>query len=167
MVSTALEAGITVVNPLLLGLVIDKGIIPHRIRDLVEFSILIAALGVLGAFAMYLQAWSSARVGQGVVLSLRTKVFAHVQRQPLAFFTRAQTGSLVSRLNTDIIGAQQAITSLLSQTLATTVTLALVLIVLFSLSWEITVVAFVVIPLFLAPSKMVGRGLQRLARELM
>jgi len=167
MVFTTLDAGITVVNPLLLGILIDKGIIPHQIPDIVTFSILIAALGLLGAFTMYCQACSSARIGQGVVLSLRTKVFAHVQRQPLAFFTRAQTGSLVSRLNTDIIGAQQAITSLLSQTLATTVTLALVLIVLFSLSWEITVLALVVIPLFLALVRMVGRRVQRLAREQM
>src|SRR5258708_36462646 len=152
MVSTALEAGITVVNPLLLGLVIDKGIIPHRIRDLVEFSILIAALGVLGAFAMYLQAWSSARVGQGVVLSLRTKVFAHVQRQPLAFFTRAQTGSLVSRLNTDIIGAQQALTSTLVSVVSSTMQLILVLAAMFYFSWLVTVIALVLIPMFLIPA---------------
>jgi ATP-binding cassette, subfamily B, bacterial len=167
MIFTALNAGITVVSPLLLGIVIDSGIIPHRLSDIIGFSILIAALGVVNAFAMYFQEWSSARIGQGVVLSLRTKVFAHVQRQPLAFFTRAQTGSLVSRLNTDVVGAQQAVTTLLAQSLSTGLTLALALAVLFTLSWEITVVSLLVIPLFLIPVKLVGRRLQRLLREQM
>ncbi|MGD0245010.1 MAG: ABC transporter ATP-binding protein [Streptosporangiaceae bacterium] len=167
MVFTALDAGIVVANPLLLGIVIDRGIIPRRLADIVEFSALIAALGMVDAFAMYFQAWSSARIGQGVVLDLRAKVFAHVQRQPLAFFTRVQTGSLVSRLNTDVVGAQQAVTSLLSQTLSTGLTLALALAALFTLSWEITVVALLVIPLFLIPARLVGRRLQRLTREQM
>ena len=167
LVFTALDSGISITNLLLLGVVIDRGILPHRIPVLIEFSTLIAILGVVDAFAMYFRAWASARIGQGVVLDLRTQVFAHVQRQPLGFFTRAQTGSLVSRLNTDVVGAQQAVTSLLAQTLSTVVTLALALAALFSLSWEITVVALVVIPLFLIPAKVVGRKLQRLAREQM
>jgi ATP-binding cassette, subfamily B, bacterial len=164
---TALNAGITVANPLLLGIVIDRGILPHRLSVLIVLSAAIAALGLLEAVSMYLQAWSSARIGQGVLLNLRTKVFTHVQQQPLAFFTRSQTGSLVSRLNTDVVGAQQAVTSLLSQTLSTIVTLALVLAALFALSWQITIVALVVIPLFLIPARLVGRRMQRLARETM
>jgi ATP-binding cassette, subfamily B, bacterial len=164
---TALNAGITVANPLLLAVVIDRGILPHRFAVLIALSLVIVALGLLEVVAMYLQAWSSARVGQGVLLNLRTKVFTHVQQQPLAFFTRSQTGSLVSRLNTDVVGAQQAVTSLLSQTLSTIVTLALILAALFVLSWQITIVALVVIPLFMIPARLVGKRMQRLAREQM
>jgi ATP-binding cassette, subfamily B, bacterial len=164
---TALNAAITVANPLLLAIVIDRGILPHRFAVLIALSLVIVALGLLEAVAMYLQAWSSARVGQGVLLNLRTKVFTHVQQQPLAFFTRSQTGSLVSRLNTDVVGAQQAVTSLLSQTLSTIVTLVLILAALFALSWQITIVALVVIPLFMLPARLVGRRMQRLAREQM
>ena len=98
-------------------------------------------MGLLDAAANYLQAWSSSTIGQGVVLNLRTQVFRHVQQQPLAFFTRSQTGSLVGRLNTDVIGAQQAVTTLLSQTLSMVLTLALTLSALFALSWRITVIA--------------------------
>jgi ATP-binding cassette, subfamily B, bacterial len=164
---TALDACTTVVQPLLLGMVIDRGIVPRRLGVLITLSLIMAGLGVAGAVASYLQAWTSARIGQGLVLNLRTQVFNRVQQQPLAFFTRAQTGSLVSRLNTDIIGAQQAITTLLSQTLSTLLTLALVLSALFVLSWQITLVALVVIPLFLFPGKAIGKRLQRLARENM
>lgn len=162
---TALDSGITVVNPLLLGVIIDRGIVPHRIGVLVVLSLTIVALGLLDALAIYLQAWASAKVGQGLVLNLRTQVFKHVQQQPLAFFTRSQTGSLVSRLNTDVVGAQQAVTTLLSQTLSTVLTLALTLSALFTLSWQITVIALVVIPIFVFPGKLIGKRLQRLTRE--
>jgi ATP-binding cassette, subfamily B, bacterial len=164
---TALDSGITVANPLLLGIVIDRGIIPRRLDVLIELSLAIAVLGIVDAVAVYLQAWSSARVGQGLVLNLRIQVFRHVQRQPLAFFTRSQTGSLVSRLNTDIIGAQQAVTTLLSQTLSIILTLAFALSALLTLSWQITVVALPLISLFVIPGKLIGRRLQRLAREAM
>jgi ATP-binding cassette subfamily B protein len=162
---TGLDSGITVANPLLLGVIIDRGIAPRRIDVLVILSLTIAALGLVDAVAVYLQAWSSARVGQGLVLDLRTQVFRHVQQQSLAFFTRSQTGSLVSRLNTDVVGAQQAVTTLLQQTLSTVLTLALTLSALFVLSWQITLVALVVIPLFIFPGKLIGKRLQRLARE--
>ena len=164
---TALDAAATTASPLLLGTVIDRGILPHRIGVLVVLSLIIAGLGLVDAVAVYLQAWSSARVGQGIVLNLRSQVFAHVQRQPLAFFTRSQTGSLVSRLNTDVVGAQQAVTTLLTQMLSTTLTLALVLAAIFSLSWQLAVVALIVIPLFVGPAKLVSRRVQRLTRETM
>ena len=164
---TAVDAMINVANPLLLGLVIDLGIVPHNLKVLVVLSALMAVLGLVDAFVSYLQAWSSARIGQGVILNLRTQVFKKVQQQPLAFFTRSQTGSLVSRLNTDVIGAQQAVTTLLTQTLSTVLTLALVVATLFALSWVISIVALVVAPLFVAPAKMIGKRLQRLAREQM
>lgn len=162
---TAVDACITVANPLLLAIIIDRGILPHRVWVLVELSLLIAGLGLMDATTNYLQAWSSARIGQGLVLNLRTQVFSHVQQQPLAFFARSQTGSLVSRLNTDVIGAQQAVTSLLAQMLSMALTLGLVLAAMFALSWQITVAVLVVIPIFILPAKLVGKRVQRLARE--
>ncbi len=162
---TALDAAINVANPLLLGTIIDRAIVPHKLGVLIELAVAIALLGLLDALATYLQAWSSSTIGQGVVLNLRAQVFRHVQQQPLAFFTRSQTGSLVSRLNTDVIGAQQAVTTLLSQTLSMILTLALTLSALFALSWRITVIALVVIPVFMIPGKLIGRRLQRLTRE--
>ena len=104
-------------------------------------------------------------VGQGLIYDLRTKVFRHVQQQPLAFFTRAQTGSLVSRLNTDVIGAQQAVTSLLSQAVSAILTLILVLAAMFYLSWQITLASVVIVPFFLLPARLIGKRLQRLTRE--
>jgi ATP-binding cassette subfamily B protein len=164
---TALDSAITVATPVLLGLVIDLGIQERHLGILIALSATMAALGLIDAFANYLQAWASARVGQGVILNLRTQVFTNVQQQPLAFFTRSQTGSLVSRLNGDVMGAQLAVTGLLSQTLSTILTLGLVVAALFTLSWQISIVALVAAPLFLAPAKMIGKRLQRLAREQM
>src|SRR5207247_29188 len=109
----------------------------------------------------------SARIGQGVILNLRSQVFTHVQQQPLAFFTRSQTGSLVSRLNRDVVEAQMAVTVLLTQTLSVILTLGLVLTAIFSLSWQIALLVLVLMPFFVAPTKLVGRRVQRLAREAM
>jgi ATP-binding cassette subfamily B protein len=162
---TALDACITAAGPLLLGIAIDSGIERHRLSVIIGLSLVIAGLAAVDAAADYIQAWSSARIGQGLVLNLRTQVFSHVQQQPLAFFTRSQTGSLVSRLNTDVIGAQQAVTLLLSQTLSVLLTLGLVLTAMFALSWQISLAALVTIPLFLLPSKLVGRKVQRLTRQ--
>ena len=164
---TALDAAITTANPLVLALIIDRGILPHRLGVVITLSLVAAGLGLTDAATQYVQAWSSARISQGLILNLRSQVFAHVLRQPLAFFTRSQTGSLVSRLNTDVIGAQQAVTSMLSQTLSTVLTLGLTLSAIFALSWQLAVVAVVVIPLFTAPARLVGRRVQRLARETM
>jgi ATP-binding cassette subfamily B protein len=162
---TAIDAAINVANPLLLALVIDRGILPRRLGVLIALSLLMVGLALVDAVANYLRAWSSARIGEGLVLNLRSEVFSHVQQQPLAFFTRSQTGSLVSRLNTDVIGAQQALTSMLAQTLSIVLTLSLVLAAMFSLSWQISLAALIAIPFFLLPSKMVGRRVQRLTRE--
>lgn len=164
---TAVDATITVANPVLLGEAIDHGILPRRLGVLVLIAALMAGLGLLDCLANYLQAWSSAQVGQGLILDLRTKVFSNVLQQPLAFFTRSQTGSLVSRLNGDVIGAQQAVTTLLTQTLSTVLTLGLVLAALFTLSWQISLAAVIAVPLFVAPARVIGPRLQRLAREQM
>lgn len=164
---TALDAAITVADPLLLGLVIDRGIIPGRLDVVIVLAVIIAALGLVDAVAIYLQTWFSSRIGQGVILNLRSQVFTHVQQQPLAFFTRSQTGSLVSRLNRDVVEAQMAVTVLLTQTLSVILTLGLVLTAIFSLSWQIALLVLVLMPFFVAPTKLVGRRVQRLAREAM
>ena len=119
-----------------------------------------AALGLVGR-------WASARVGEGLIYDLRTQVFDHVQRQPVAFFTRTQTGSLVSRLNTDVIGAQQAFTSTLSQVVSNAVTLVLAAGAMIVLSWQITVLVLIMVPLFLLPARFVGRKLADISRESM
>jgi len=165
MMMTVIDAVITAGSPLVLRVIIDNGIIPRRMGVVVWLSLLIAGLAVLDAITIYIQTWFSGRVGQGLIYDLRTQVFSHVQRQPLMFFIRAQTGSLVSRLNTDVVGAQQALTSLLSQTVSTVLTLVLVLATMFILSWQITVVALAMLPFFILPGKWVGRRLQRLTRE--
>jgi ATP-binding cassette subfamily B protein len=164
---TALDAAITVATPLMLGTVIDRGIVPRRLGVVITLAVVIAGLGLVDAVATYLQTWSSARIGQGLILRLRSQVFTHVQQQPLAFFTRSQTGSLVSRLNTDVVGAQQAVTVLLTQTLSTIVMLGAVVSAIFALSWQLAVISLLVAPLFVVPVRVVGRRVQRLARETM
>ncbi len=167
MLMTMVDAVIVATSPVLLKVIIDDGIMKHRNGVVVGLSLVIAGLALVDVVAIYTQTWFSGRVGQGIVYDLRCKVFTHVQRQSLAFFTRAQTGALVSRLNTDVVGAQQAVTTLLTQTVSTLLTLVLVLVTMFYLSWQITLVALVMIPLFLLPAKFIGRRLQRLTRESM
>jgi ATP-binding cassette subfamily B protein len=164
---TAVESGITAANPLFLAAIIDDAILPRRLGLLIELTLVIAGLALIDAVAMYIQSWCSARIGQGLVFNLRTQVFRQVQRQPLAFFARSQTGSLVSRLSTDVLGAQQAVTTLLTQVVSTILTLVLVVAALVYLSWQITVIALAIIPFYLYPGKVIGKRLQRLARQQM
>jgi ATP-binding cassette, subfamily B, bacterial len=164
---TIASAGVASASPLILKAIIDDGIQPGKMTLVYQLALLIAGLAVLDAAASYAQAWVSARIGQGLVFDLRTKVFDHIQRQPVAFFARSQTGALVSRLNNDVVGAQQAVTTLLSQSTDTILKVAFTLATMFYLSWQITVVALVMIPLFLLPAKFIGRVLQRLARRRM
>jgi ATP-binding cassette subfamily B protein len=109
--------------------------------------------------------WFSARIGEGLIYDLRSQVFQHVQKQSIAFFTRTQTGSLISRINSDVIGAQQAFTSSLSGVLSNVVSLILVTATMLFLSWQITVVSLILLPAFLIPTKWVGRKLQSLTRD--
>ncbi|XVV38518.1 ABC transporter ATP-binding protein [Streptomyces sp. CA-100214] len=164
---TATDAVITVSMPLILKVIIDDGVMPGRVSVVVTLSLAIAGLAVLDALVLFVQTRCSAQISQGLIYDLRTEVFRHVQRQPMAFFTRAQTGSLVSRLNTDVIGAQQAVTTLLSQAVSTLLTLVLVLAAMLYLSWQLTLAALVLIPLFLLPGKVIGKRLQRLTRQQM
>jgi ATP-binding cassette subfamily B protein len=167
LVAAALDAVITVSYPILLGWVIDKGIIPRRVDVVLAIAAIVAGLAIFDAFLNLVQRWYNARVGEGLIYDLRTQVFGHVQQQPLAFFTRAQTGSLVSRLNSDVIGAQQALTSTLSSVVSSALQLILVLVAMLYFSWLVTVIGLVLIPMFLIPARLVGRKLQRLTRESM
>ena len=165
--ATVLDALITVVNPLLLRAIIDKGILGHSEALVIGLAGAVAAVAVFDAFLGFVNRWYSARIGEGLIYDLRTQVFSHVQQQPIAFFTRAQTGSLVSRLNSDVIGAQQAITSTMSSVVSNILTVGAILVTMFYLSWQISLIALVLIPLFLLPARRVGRRLQRLTRESM
>jgi ATP-binding cassette subfamily B protein len=167
LLATALDAVVTVSYPVLLGVIIDKGIIPKRAGVVLALAGVVVGLAVFDAFLSLVTRYFTARVGEGLIYDLRTQVFGHVQRQPIAFFTRAQTGSLVSRLNSDVIGAQQALTSTLSSVVSSVLQLILVLIAMFYYSWLVTVIALLLLPVFLVPARLVGRRLQRLTRESM
>ncbi len=167
LVATCLDSVITVVNPLLLRQIIDKGILPRRDAIVIGLAIAVAGVALLDAFLGVVIRWFSARLTQSLIYDLRTQVFRHVLRQPIAFFIRAQTGSLVSRLNSDVIGAQQAITSTLSGVVSNIVTLVAILVTMFYLSWLVTAIALLVIPVFILSARLVGRRLQVLTRESM
>ncbi|MFF2751169.1 ABC transporter ATP-binding protein [Kitasatospora sp. NPDC058048] len=164
---TVVDAVITVSTPLLFKVLIDHGIVPHDRGVVAAAAAAVAGLALLQALVGFFVSRSSARIGEGLVYDLRTEVFRHVQRQPLAFFTRTQTGSLVSRLNTDVMEAQQAVTVLLSNVLSSLVVLGLVLVTIFLLSWFVGLVVLVTVPLFVLPGRVVGRRLQRNLRTSM
>jgi ATP-binding cassette subfamily B protein len=166
MIATALDAVVTVAVPSLLGLSVDK-IEAKDTTAVLTIAGVVAGLALFDAILSIGQRWYSARVGEGLIYDLRTQVFRHVQQQPIAFFTRTQTGSLVSRLNSDVIGAQQAITSTLSGVVSNILSLILVLAVMFYLSPLVTVAALVLIPVFILPARSLGRRMQRLTREAM
>jgi ATP-binding cassette subfamily B protein len=131
----------------------------------VRIALIIAGLAVVDALLSLAQRWYSSRIGEGLIFDMRTRVFDHVQRMPLAFFTRTQTGALVSRLNNDVVGAQQAFTSTLSGVVSNVIGLVLTAAVMFSLSWQITALSLVLLPLFVVPARRVGARLQAITRE--
>jgi ATP-binding cassette, subfamily B, bacterial len=167
LLATCVDALITVVNPLLLREIIDHGILARDDRLVIIIALAVAAVAIFDAGLGFVIRFFSARIGEGLIYDLRTQVFDHVQRQPIAFFTRAQTGSLVSRLDGDVVGAQQAITSTLSGVISNLLSLIVILVTLFYLSWLVSVIALAMIPLFILPARLVGRRLQRLTRESM
>jgi ATP-binding cassette, subfamily B, bacterial len=160
-----LDATVGVANPLIYRRIINNGIIPHQAGLVVWLAALAAMLALLDAGLGLWQSYLSARIGNEMVLSMRTKLFEHVQRMPLAFFTRTQTGALVSRLNNDVSGAQSAFTDVLSNVLGNAVSVALTLGAMFVLSWQITIVSLVLLPLLVWPARMLGRKIQAITRE--
>jgi ATP-binding cassette subfamily B protein len=167
LVLLVVDSLLVVAQPLLFRRIIDDGITPGNAAVVTMSAVLVALLAIVNAIVGLVSRWQSARIGEGLIFDLRTEVFAHVQRQPVAFFTRTQTGALVSRLNSDVIGAQQAFTSTLSGVLGNLISLVIVLITMFALSWQITLASLVLVPLFILPAKWMGRRLAGLTRQQM
>jgi ATP-binding cassette subfamily C protein len=158
-------AVLAVATPVLAGRVVDAIVNGGPVGVVVGLAGLIAVIAVVEAGVGILQRWLSASLGEGLILDLRAAVFDHVQRQPIAFFTRTRTGALVSRLNNDVIGAQRAFSDTLSGVVGNLVTLALTLVVMLSLSWQVTLLALVLLPVFVLPARRMGRRLASLERE--
>jgi ATP-binding cassette subfamily B protein len=159
------DAVVGVVNPLILRDIINNGILKANAPLVIRMAILAGVLGIFDAGLGVVQAFLSSTIGARIVLSLRTKLFAHIQQMPIAFFMRAQTGALVSRLNTDVSGAQTAFTDILSNVVGNLITVTLILTVMFVLSWQITLAALILLPLYILPARFWGRKLQAIARE--
>ncbi|MDE3721503.1 ABC transporter ATP-binding protein [Nocardiopsis sp. N85] len=164
---TSVGAVIVVANPLLLKTIIDRGIIPGDATLVMWLAVTAGVLAFVEGLLALTGRWLSARIGEGVIYLLRTQVFTHVQRMPLAFFTRTQTGSLISRLNTDVVGAQRAITSVLQSVVSNLVSVTAVIITMAALSWQITLMALALVPLFLVPARFIGRRLAHISRDAM
>jgi len=160
-----LDAAVVAINPLILRSLINNGILGHNSQLVVGLALLAAGLALVDAGLSLYERRASAYIGEALIFDLRSKVFRHIQEMPLAFFTRTQTGALISRLNNDVIGAQQAFTDLLSNMLGNAVTVLIVLIAMFILSWQITLVALILLPVFLIPAHYVGRRLGSMTRE--
>jgi ATP-binding cassette subfamily B protein len=157
---------IGVVTPLLAGDIVNRiASLDGTAGGIVRIALFIAGLAVVDAGLSVAMRWYSARIGEGVIYDLRSRVFEHVQRMPLAFFTRTQTGALVSRLNNDVIGAQRAFTSTLSGVVSNIIGLVLTAGVMLTLSWQITLLSLVMVPLFVLPARRIGRRLQEITRE--
>ena len=158
---------LSVAQPLLFRRIVDDGISAGNASLVTWTAVAIAALAIGDAGLGLVSRWYSSRIGEGLIFDLRTQVYDHVQRQSIAFFTRTQTGALISRLNSDVIGAQQAFTSTLGGVLGNLISVTVVLIAMFALSWQITLVSLILVPLFLLPARYMGRRLQSLTREQM
>jgi len=162
---TVISSVIGVLTPLLAGDVVNQISGDGTVQAVVRIALIIGGLAVLDALISLGTRWYSARIGEGLIFDMRTKVFEHVQRMSLAFFTRTQTGALVSRLNNDVIGAQQAFTSTLSGVVANVIGLILTAVVMFTLSWQVTLLSLILLPVFVLPARRFGRKLQQLTRE--
>lgn len=165
LITVVIDAVLIIATPLLLRKLIDEGVIPGDGSLVTRLAILVGVIALADSMMSIIGRWFSSRIGEGLIFDLRSLVFAHVQRQSIAFFTRAQTGALISRINSDVIGAQQAFTTTLSGVVSNVVSLVLVLIAMLILSWQITIVSLVLLPLFLIPTKWVGKRLQGLTRQ--
>ena len=163
--TVVIDAFLIVSTPLLLRKLIDDGVVPKNAELVTTLALIVGGLALVDAVMNVIGRWFSARIGEGLIYDLRSEVFAHVQRQSIAFFTRTQTGSLISRINSDVMGAQQAFTATLSGIVSNVISLTLVTIAMLFLSWQITLVSLALLPLFLLPTKWVGRKIQSLTRD--
>lgn len=165
LITVVIDAFLIVATPLLLRRLIDEGVIPKNTELVTSLAFAVGVIAVADALFSMAGRWFSSRIGEGLIYDLRKQIFEHVQRQSIAFFTRTQTGALISRLNSDVIGAQQAFTSTLSGVISNLLGLILVAITMFTLSWQITLISLVLLPVFLIPTKWVGRKLQGYTRQ--
>ena len=159
------DAILTVATPLLLRELIDQGVIPKDRTVVTTMAVAVAVLAILTAVINIVVRWISAKIGEGLIYDLRSQVFRHVQEQSIAFFTRTQTGALITRINSDVIGAQRAFTSTFSGLISNVLTLILVVGTMLALSWQITVASLLLLPVFLAPTKWIGARLQGYTRD--
>jgi len=159
------DAFLTIATPLLLRELIDNGVIPKDRAVVTTMAIAVAVLAILTAAVNIVVRWISAKIGEGLIYDLRSQVFRHVQEQSIAFFTRTQTGALISRINSDVIGAQRAFTSTFSGIISNVLTLILVIGTMLALSWQITLASLLLLPIFLAPTKWIGGRLQGYTRD--
>jgi ABC-type multidrug transport system fused ATPase/permease subunit len=162
---SVVAAVLTVATPVLAGRVVDEIVKGGDAGRVIRLAVLIGVIAVLDAAVGVAERWQSSRIGEGLILDLRRAVFSHVQRMPVAFFTRTRTGALVSRLNSDVIGAQRAFTWTLSGVVSNLIALILTLAVMLRLSWPITVLALVLLPVFVLPARKMGSRLAHLERE--
>ena len=165
MITVVIDAFLIIATPLLLKQLIDEGVIPGNSSLVTKLAAAVALIAILDAIFSMIGRWFSSRIGEGLIFDLRKMVFEHVQKQSIAFFTRTQTGALISRLNSDVIGAQQAFTSTLSGVVSNLLSLFLVTIAMLTLSWQITLASLALLPVFLYPTKWVGRKLQQYTRQ--
>ncbi|MGW4530438.1 ABC transporter ATP-binding protein [Nocardia sp. NPDC004340] len=165
LIFSIVSALLAVATPVLAGRVVDAIVSHGAPRTVITLAVIIAIVAVLDAGLGLVIRWLSARIGEGLIFDLRTAVFDHVQKMPIAFFTRTRTGALVSRLNNDVIGAQRAFSTTLSGVVTNVVTLALTLAVMLRLSWQITLLALVLLPVFVLPARRMGERLAGIQRE--
>ena len=165
LITVVIDAFLIVATPLLLRKLIDDGVIPKNTELVTKLALAVGIIALLDALFSMIGRWFSARIGEGLIYDLRRMIFEHVQKQSIAFFTRTQTGALISRLNSDVIGAQQAFTSTLSGVISNLLSLILVAATMLTLSWQITLISLTLLPVFLFPTKWVGRKLQGYTRQ--
>ena len=162
-----IDALLVITSPLILKRLIDQGVVPRKGSVVTSLALLVAIIALLDALVSLVTRFLSSRIGEGLIFELRTRVFSHVQKQSIAFFTRTQTGALISRINSDVIGAQQAFTSTLSGLVSNVLTLILVAGTMLVLSWQITIISLILLPVFIVPTKWLGRKLAGYTRESM
>ena len=165
LVLIGVDATVSAANPLIYRAIIDDGALAGQPDVVVRLAFLLAGLALVDTVNSLAQRWITARVGEGLIFDLRTAVFVHVQRMPIAFFTRTQTGAMLSRLNNDVLDAQQAFTSTLSSVVGNVVGVVITIAAMAYLSWQITLVALVVLPLMLLPMRWVGTRIRGITRE--
>ncbi|MST32850.1 ATP-binding cassette domain-containing protein [Acidimicrobiaceae bacterium USS-CC1] len=165
LVMIIVDALVGAANPLLYRMIIDQGIGHKDVRLIAIVAGVVAALAVVDAGLSLAERWVSAVIGEGLIYDMRTRVFDHIDRMPLAFFTRTQTGALISRLNNDVLGAQQAFTNTFSSVIGNVMTVGATLVAMLVLSWQITLLSLVILPVFLFPARAVGRRLAKITRD--